>query len=68
MHFTDADLQKPQNIVKGKTAAAVYGKLVELGLVSRLEHAAYLGCELAKAEVALQTGKEYLQDSSLFGS
>jgi dihydropteroate synthase len=37
-----------------------------MGLVSTLDHAAYLGSELAKAEVALRTGKEYIQDSSLF--
>ncbi len=67
VHFADADLKQPANVVKGKSAQAVYGKLVELGLVSRLEHAAYLGCELGKAEVALQTGKAYLQDGPLFG-
>jgi dihydropteroate synthase-like protein len=67
VHFADTDLKQPANVVKGKSAQAVYGKLVELGLVSRLEHAAYLGCELGKAEVALQTSKAYLQDSPLFG-
>jgi dihydropteroate synthase len=37
-----------------------------MGLVSRLDHAAYLGSELAKAEIALKTGKEYIQDRGLF--
>jgi dihydropteroate synthase len=34
--------------------------------VTRLDHAAYLGSELAKAEIALRTGKEYIQDTVLF--
>jgi dihydropteroate synthase len=31
-----------------------------------LDHAAYLGSELAKAEIALRTGKEYIQDKLMF--
>jgi dihydropteroate synthase len=31
-----------------------------------LDHAAYLGSELAKAEIALRTGKEYIQDKPIF--
>jgi dihydropteroate synthase-like protein len=66
LHFTTAETEKPSEIVKGKTAEAVYAKTLEIGLVTRLDHAAYLGSELAKAEVALRTGKEYIQDSNLF--
>jgi dihydropteroate synthase-like protein len=66
LHFATAESDKPSNIIKGITADAVYTKIVETGLVTRLDHAAYLGNELAKAEVALKTGKEYLQDHSLF--
>jgi dihydropteroate synthase-like protein len=66
LHFATAEAEKPSTIVKGKTAEAVYAKIVEMGLVTRLDHAAYLGSELAKAEVALKTGKEYVQDSKLF--
>ncbi len=65
-HFLPSDLAKPVNVVKGKSAEAVYQKILELGLVTRLDHAAYLGVELAKAEVALQTGKGYVQDFALF--
>jgi tetrahydromethanopterin S-methyltransferase subunit A len=32
------------------------------GLVSRAEHAAYLGKELARAEEALKSGREYIQE------
>ncbi|MEM4524601.1 MAG: DUF4346 domain-containing protein, partial [Archaeoglobaceae archaeon] len=33
--------------------------------VSRLDHAAYLGRELMKAEIALRLGKNYIQDREL---
>jgi dihydropteroate synthase-like protein len=66
LHFATAEADKPSNIVKGVTAEAVYAKIVEMGLVTLLDHVAYLGCELAKAEVALKTGKDYVQDNPLF--
>ena len=66
LHFATGEAEKPSSIVKGKTAEAVYAKIVEMGLVTRLDHAAYLGSELAKAEIALRTGKEYIQDKELF--
>jgi dihydropteroate synthase-like protein len=66
LHFATAEADKPSNIIKGKTAEAVYAKIVNMGLVTRLDHAAYLGSELAKAQVALKTGKEYVQDNPLF--
>jgi dihydropteroate synthase-like protein len=66
LHFSALQAEKPTVIIKGKTAEGIYAKIVEMGLVTRLEHAAYLGSELAKAEVALRTSKEYIQDSQLF--
>jgi dihydropteroate synthase-like protein len=66
LHFATPEADKPSNIIKGETAEAVYAKIVEMRLVTRLDHAAYLGSELAKAEIALQTGKEYIQDNPLF--
>nr|WP_231624254.1 DUF4346 domain-containing protein [Methanobrevibacter arboriphilus] len=44
----------------------IYDELVRQGIVTRLEHAAYLGSELQKAEIAMITGKEYVQDFDLF--
>jgi dihydropteroate synthase-like protein len=67
LHFITLQTGKPINIIKGKTAEGVYAKIEEMGLITRLDHAAYLGSELAKAEIALRTGKDYIQDSSLFG-
>jgi dihydropteroate synthase-like protein len=66
MHFALLNMTNPLNIIKGKTAESVYSAIMENGLVSKLDHAAYLGSELAKAEIALRTGKEYIQDKMMF--
>lgn len=65
-HFITAQDCKPDVIVKGKTAENVYSKIMELDLVSLLDHAAYLGSELMKAEITLKTRKSFLQDKPLF--
>jgi dihydropteroate synthase-like protein len=65
-HFNSAHINTPLNVIKGKTANNVYMKIMDMGLVSKLDHAAYLGSELAKAEIALRTGKEFIQDRGLF--
>jgi dihydropteroate synthase len=36
--------------------------ILKMELVSRIEHAAYLGQELKKAELALKLGRSYAQD------
>jgi dihydropteroate synthase-like protein len=66
IHIPCSQQDKPSVIIKGKTAENIYSKIEEMNLITRLDHAAYLGRELAKAEVALVTGKEYIQDSQLF--
>ncbi|MCJ7713776.1 DUF4346 domain-containing protein, partial [Candidatus Bathyarchaeota archaeon] len=66
LHFPNHQTTKPNSIVKGKTAKGLYTKIFEMGLVTRLDHAGYLGSELAKAEIALKTGKDYIQDAILF--
>jgi dihydropteroate synthase-like protein len=66
VHYDSVQMDKSVTIVKGKTADSVHAKILEMGLVSKLDHAAYLGSELAKAEIALLTGKEYIQDKGLF--
>ena len=57
---------KAQAVIEGRSAKEVYEEIIRKGLVSRLEHAAYLGSELQKAEIAMLTGKEYVQDFGLF--
>jgi tetrahydromethanopterin S-methyltransferase subunit A len=51
-------------IIEGKTARDLCLTLIRNGWVSKLEHAAYLGRELARAEAALHNGHAYRQDSS----
>lgn len=66
LHFSGREATIPNLVLKGKGATPLYLAVVERGLVSRLDHAAYLGRELAKAEVALSTGKAYIQDAPLW--
>ncbi|MCS7131065.1 MAG: dihydropteroate synthase-like protein, partial [Archaeoglobaceae archaeon] len=40
-------------VIVGKTAKEIIDTILKLGLVSRLDHAGYLGRELMKAEIAL---------------
>ena len=58
--------EKPSTIVKGGDARIVYQTVVRLGLVTRLDHAAYLGKELAKASIALRLWRSYQQDVDIF--
>jgi tetrahydromethanopterin S-methyltransferase subunit A len=51
-------------IIEGKTARDLCLTLIRNGWVSKLEHAAYLGRELARAEAALRSGHSYRQDTS----
>lgn len=49
-------------VIEGKTPASVYAEIIERKLISRLDHAAYLGRELARVERSLATGEPYVQD------
>ena len=53
------------HVIEGRQAALVAATAVEKGFVTQLDHAAYLGRELAKAELALRTGEPYEQDGGL---
>jgi tetrahydromethanopterin S-methyltransferase subunit A len=55
-------------IVDGATPACVMAALIERGLVTTLDHSAYLGQELARAERALRDGARYVQDKAAGGS
>jgi dihydropteroate synthase-like protein len=64
IHYMEAD--KPHLVVKGKDAREVYQTILRRGLVGKYDHAAYLGKELMKAELALRLGRSYVQDDPLF--
>jgi dihydropteroate synthase len=66
LHYASLEGGEPLHVLRGQGAEVLLAEVVRLGLVSRLEHSAYLGRELAKAEVALRLGRGYLQDTELF--
>lgn len=57
---------EPDAMIVGKTAKEIYEEIIKKELVTRMEHAAYLGSELEKAEIAMKLGKNYVQDFELF--
>jgi dihydropteroate synthase-like protein len=52
--------------VVGESARDLLSTLIDQGLVTRLDHAGYLGRELQKAEIALALGRSYSQDEPIF--
>lgn len=50
--------------IEGKDAASIYQTIIENGWVTQLSHAAYVGKELAKAELSLKLGFKYIQDGA----
>ena len=50
--------------IEGTNARAIYTTIIKEGWISELSHAAYLGKELAKAELALHNGFKYVQDGA----
>ena len=49
-------------VLEGQTAGALYQAAITRRIISRLDHAAYLGRELAHAERSLHDGTVYVQD------
>lgn len=60
--------QTGSTIVAGQNARDILNTLIEMKLVSRLDHAGYLGRELEKAEIALRLKRSYVQDEPLWSS
>jgi dihydropteroate synthase-like protein len=52
--------------VAGRCARDILNTLIDMNLVTRLDHSGYLGRELEKAEIALRLGRSYTQDEPLF--
>lgn len=59
-HYTNAGML--DCILRAQTPASLYATIIEKKLISRLDPAAYLGRELARAERSQQTGEPYVQD------
>ncbi|MGP3668206.1 MAG: dihydropteroate synthase-like protein [Candidatus Bathyarchaeota archaeon] len=60
------DKNKPPIIFEGSNPMMLGRRIVKEGLISLLDHAIYLGSELQKANIALKTGRGYLQDFDVF--
>ena len=56
---------KLKHTFSGINTSQILQKLIEKGLVSRLDHAAYLGKEIEKAIIALKNNLDYTQDEEL---
>ena len=52
--------------IKGTTAIEIVNTLIREKFISTLQHAADMGIELNKAELALKHGFKYIQDKDLF--
>ena len=57
--------RKVKDKFSGLTAKGLCDTILRRGLVEDASHAAYLGRELAKAEIAFKRGLKYTQDKSL---
>lgn len=53
-----------RNMIEGIDSASICSTLIEKNLISQLDHAAYLGRELAKAELSLISDSRYTQDQA----
>ena len=51
-------------VIEGRSTGALYSEAIKRNLLTRLDHAAYLGRELARAEQSLITGAAFVQDAA----
>lgn len=51
-------------VLEGRSSGALYSEAIARGLLTRLDHAAYLGRELARAENSLLSGVSFIQDAA----
>ena len=56
---------KINEVIEGTVAEELCKKIIDKGLLSRMDHASYLGRELQKAEQALKYNLDYVQDEEL---
>lgn len=61
-HFSNAGVLDV--VIEGATPAEVYTVAVDRGLVSRLDHACYVGKELTRAWQAMESDEPYVQDAA----
>lgn len=62
-HYTKEGLPSGY-IFRGKKAQPLYRRICNEQLFSRMDHAAYIGHELARAEIVLRQGTKFVQDEA----
>ena len=60
-HYSN-NVPEPTQTFMGSDAEVLYKRILAENLISRLDHAAYVGKELQKAELALKFGMKFQQD------
>lgn len=66
-HFTAENRDTPSLEIEGSTAQQIINTIMGRELVTQFDHAAYIGREVTRAELALITGRPYIQEGPLFG-
>ena len=64
-HLDKSQIHDMVAIVSGKTAIEIVNTLIREKYISSLQHAADMGIELCKAELALKHNLKYTQDKDL---
>ena len=64
-HLDKSQINDMVAIVSGKTAIEIVNTLIREKYISSLQHAADMGIELCKAELALKHNLKYTQDKDL---
>ena len=52
------------HVIEGTSARNIYWTIIEKGWISELSHGAYLGKELARAELSMVCGFQFIQDKA----
>jgi tetrahydromethanopterin S-methyltransferase subunit A len=56
---------EPTCVIEGRDPAKICAEIIERGLVSQLDHAAYLGREIERAKLSMQVNFNFRQDRAL---
>jgi tetrahydromethanopterin S-methyltransferase subunit A len=61
------DVNNIKVLIKGTKPDQICQRIIDEGLVSRMDHAAYLGKEVARAWICMKLGVKYVQDGTVTG-
>lgn len=64
LNLLESALNSLLKVIQGKNARSIYSTIIQNGWVTELSHAAYLGKELARAELSIEQGVRYVQDGA----